>query len=165
MSGIQWKKSYFSTKTCVVGTQKNRLKETTLLNTQNMLKLIGKNIFTILRSKFVYLNLWLNLHGQLSSGVKDIILLWSFIYAPTLCVRAMKVLATPRVCAGSSEPSRLAYVARKIQKPMSWLILFYGRICIFTLFIPNITFCCSGTCYQDKQCRPHTPLQKHVTPG
>ena len=33
----------------VVGTQKNRLNETVLLSTQNMLKLIGKKIFTTLR--------------------------------------------------------------------------------------------------------------------
>ena len=35
----------------VVGTQKNRLNETVLLSTQLMLKLMGKKIFTILRSK------------------------------------------------------------------------------------------------------------------
>ena len=41
----------------VVGTQKNSLHETVLLSTQNMLKLMGKKIFTILRSKiFFYLN-------------------------------------------------------------------------------------------------------------
>ena len=38
------KYSYFSAKTYVVGTQKNRLNETVLLSTQNiiMLKLMGK---------------------------------------------------------------------------------------------------------------------------
>ena len=49
-------------KTYVVGTQNNRLHETVLLSTQNiiMLKLMGKKIFTILCSKFfVYPNLWL----------------------------------------------------------------------------------------------------------
>ena len=41
---------YFSTKTYVVGTQKNRLNETVLLSTQkHMLKIMGKKIFTILR--------------------------------------------------------------------------------------------------------------------
>ena len=39
---------YFSTKTYVVDTQKNHLNETVLLSTQNMLKLMGKKIFTIL---------------------------------------------------------------------------------------------------------------------
>ena len=33
--------SYFSTKTYVAGTQKNRLKETVLLRIQNMLKMMG----------------------------------------------------------------------------------------------------------------------------
>ena len=47
--------SYFSTKTYVAGTQKNRLNETVLSSTQ----LTGKKIFTILRSKkFVYLSMW-----------------------------------------------------------------------------------------------------------
>ena len=40
--------SYFSNKTYVVGTQKNRLNETVFLSTQNMLKLKGRKIFTIL---------------------------------------------------------------------------------------------------------------------
>ena len=40
---------YFSTKTYVMGTQKNRLSETVLLSTQNMLKMMGKKIFTIVR--------------------------------------------------------------------------------------------------------------------
>ena len=47
--------SYFSTKTYVVGTQKNHLNEGVLLSTQNikiMLKLMGKREFTILRSNF-----------------------------------------------------------------------------------------------------------------
>ena len=43
--------SYFSNKTVVVGTQKNRLNETVLLSAQNMLKLMGKSIFTSLRLK------------------------------------------------------------------------------------------------------------------
>ena len=43
---------YFSTKTYVVDTQKNRLNETVLLSTQNMLKLMGKKIFTILNQTF-----------------------------------------------------------------------------------------------------------------
>ena len=47
--------SYFSTKTYVEGTQKNRLDETVLLITQNMFKLMGKKIITIL-----CLNLLLN---------------------------------------------------------------------------------------------------------
>ena len=46
---------YFSTKTYVEGTQKNHLNETVLLSTQNMLKLMGKKIFTILRSKIVFI--------------------------------------------------------------------------------------------------------------
>ena len=39
---------YFSTKMYVVGTQKNHLIQTVLLSAQNMLKLMGKEIFTIL---------------------------------------------------------------------------------------------------------------------
>ena len=48
--------SYFSSKTYVVGTHKNRLDETVLLSTQNkMFKMMGKKIFTILCWKyFVY---------------------------------------------------------------------------------------------------------------
>ena len=41
---------YFSTKAYVVVTHKNRLNETVLLSPQNMLKLMGKKIFTILSS-------------------------------------------------------------------------------------------------------------------
>ena len=40
-----------------MGTQKNRLIETVLLSTQNMLKMMGKKIFTF-NFCFVYLNLW-----------------------------------------------------------------------------------------------------------
>ena len=48
--------SYFSTKTYVVGTQKNRLIETVLLSTQNiMLKAMVKKIITIVRWKIVYI--------------------------------------------------------------------------------------------------------------
>ena len=36
-----------------MGTQKSRLNETVLLFTQNMLKLMGKKIITILRSKIL----------------------------------------------------------------------------------------------------------------
>ena len=44
------KMSYFSIKTYVVGTQKNRHNETVLLSTQkHMLKIVDKKIFTILR--------------------------------------------------------------------------------------------------------------------
>ena len=39
--------SYLSTKTYVVGTQKNRLDKTVLLSNQHILKLMGKKIFTI----------------------------------------------------------------------------------------------------------------------
>ena len=39
----------------VVGTQKNGLKEMVLLSTQNMLKLMGKKILTILRSKVLFI--------------------------------------------------------------------------------------------------------------
>ena len=49
------KKSYFSTKTYVVGTQKNRLNETVLLSDKEMLKLMGKKIFAILRSKILFI--------------------------------------------------------------------------------------------------------------
>ena len=43
--------SYFSTKTYVVGTQKNCLNE----HPKHMLKLMGKKIFTILRSKILFI--------------------------------------------------------------------------------------------------------------
>ena len=43
--------SYFSTKTYVVGTQKNSLNEKVILSTQNM----GKKIFTILRWHFLFI--------------------------------------------------------------------------------------------------------------
>ena len=47
------KKSYFSFKTYGVDTQKNRLKETVLLSTNNiMIKIMSKKIFTILRWNF-----------------------------------------------------------------------------------------------------------------
>ena len=43
--------SYFSTKTYVVSTQKNRLKETGFFeHPKHMLKLMGKKIFTLLRT-------------------------------------------------------------------------------------------------------------------
>ena len=38
-----------------MGTQKNRLNETVLLSTHNMLKLIGKKIFSILHSKILFI--------------------------------------------------------------------------------------------------------------
>ena len=48
--------SYFSTKTYVVGTQKNRLNETVLFeHPKHMIKLSGKKIFTILRSKILFM--------------------------------------------------------------------------------------------------------------
>ena len=43
--------SYFSTKAHVVGTQKNRLDETVLLNTKNVFKLMDKKIFTQIYTK------------------------------------------------------------------------------------------------------------------
>ena len=50
--------SYFSTKTYVVGTQKNRLKETVLLNTQTYFKADGlEDIYNLTHKKCVYLNL------------------------------------------------------------------------------------------------------------
>ena len=39
-----------------MGTQKNRLNETVLLSTQNMFKLMGKKIFTILRSTLLFIS-------------------------------------------------------------------------------------------------------------
>ena len=44
---------YFSTKTYVVGTQKNHLNETVLLSTQNMFRLLGKQMIAFLRSKIL----------------------------------------------------------------------------------------------------------------
>ena len=43
---------YFSTKTYVMGTQKNRLDETVLLSTQNMFKLMNKKIIITLHFFF-----------------------------------------------------------------------------------------------------------------
>ena len=49
--------SYFSTKTYVVGTQKNRLNETILLSTHNICKNDGEeNINNFTLKIFVYLN-------------------------------------------------------------------------------------------------------------
>ena len=45
--------SYFSIKTYVVGTQKNRLTETVLLNTQNMFKLMDRKLISILHRNFL----------------------------------------------------------------------------------------------------------------
>ena len=42
--------SYFSTETYVMGTQKDRLNETVLLGTQNMLQLSGKKTLLFLLS-------------------------------------------------------------------------------------------------------------------
>ena len=48
--------SYFSTKTYVVGTQKNRLNEMVFFErTKHKFKLMGKKIITILRSKIVFI--------------------------------------------------------------------------------------------------------------
>ena len=48
--------SYFTTKTYVVGAQKNRLNETVLFeHPKHMLQLISKKIFTILRSKCLFI--------------------------------------------------------------------------------------------------------------
>ena len=46
---VYCKTIYFSSKTYVVRTQKNRLNETVLLSTQNTFKLMGKKIITSLR--------------------------------------------------------------------------------------------------------------------
>ena len=49
--------SYFSTKTYVVGTQKNHLNETVLLSTQNNDKIDGEeNVYNFTLKCFVYLN-------------------------------------------------------------------------------------------------------------
>ena len=47
-----------------MGTQKNRLNETVLLSTQNMLKLMGKKIFTILLYE-QYNNIDIKVHNQI----------------------------------------------------------------------------------------------------
>ena len=50
--------SYFSTKTYVVGTQKNRLNETVLLSTQNICSIDSEeNIYNFTLKMFVLLNL------------------------------------------------------------------------------------------------------------
>ena len=59
-----FKKSYFSTKIYVVGTQKNRLNETSFEHPKQVSKLMDKKIFTILHSTFwvmwTYINVWSN---------------------------------------------------------------------------------------------------------
>ena len=52
---VRVKNNYFSTKTYVVGTQKNRLNETVLLSSQNMFKQVDKKIATILGSQIVFI--------------------------------------------------------------------------------------------------------------
>ena len=47
--------SYLLTKIYVVGSQKNCLRETVQLNTQNTLKLKDENIFTISHSNFLFI--------------------------------------------------------------------------------------------------------------
>ena len=55
----------FSTKTYVVGTQKNRLNEMVLLSTQNIIfKLMGKKLFTFLHSKIVFIKNLCGPHGS-----------------------------------------------------------------------------------------------------
>ena len=49
--------SYFSTKTYVVGTQKNCLNEAVLEHPKHMLKNMGKKIFTVLVTLFVFVKL------------------------------------------------------------------------------------------------------------
>ena len=46
---------YNSTKTYIVGSQKNRLNETVLLSTQNMLKLMAKKILILSPSKILFI--------------------------------------------------------------------------------------------------------------
>ena len=56
--------SYFSIKTCVVVTQKNRLNDVKSI----VLKLMGKKIFTIFTLKhYVYLNICFTVHSQVLS--------------------------------------------------------------------------------------------------
>ena len=47
---------HFSTKTYVVGTQKNHPNETVLLSTKNMLKLMGKKILQFYAEQFCLFN-------------------------------------------------------------------------------------------------------------
>ena len=54
-----------------------------------------------------------------------IILIQSFIYVPTLYVRAAKALTRLRICAGSSEPSLLA---NAISTKFSYDDELYGRV-------------------------------------
>ena len=55
-SAYQKNNFYFSTKTYVVGTQKNRLHETFFFeHPKHMLKIMGKEIFTILRRIFFFI--------------------------------------------------------------------------------------------------------------
>ena len=72
--------SYFSTKTYVVVTQKNRLTEMVLLSTQNMFKLMHKKIITILRWNFFCLTgpmpdprRWVEIHQVITYTVASYI--------------------------------------------------------------------------------------------
>ena len=49
-------------------------------------------------------------HAQPSSGARCLILVGSFVYFHTSCVRTAMALAGLRGCAGSPEPSLVAYV-------------------------------------------------------
>ena len=51
----------FSTKTYIVGTQKNRFNETVHLSTQNRFKLMGRKIISILQS--LVLRNWANVYS------------------------------------------------------------------------------------------------------
>ena len=54
-------------------------------------------------------------------------LVWPFFFFHTSCVRTAKALARLRGCAGSTEPSLVAYVI-KYHNLMSWLIYLYFLI-------------------------------------
>ena len=136
---------YFSTKTYVIGTQKNRLNETVLLSTQKqMVKLMSKKILTILRPNFClsgglirdkemcqFMRLWylshisvksLTAHAQLSSGARGL------NFGKSLqCEGASEVLKRLCVCIGSSRDSLVTYVY-KYQNFMIVNILYCSRI-------------------------------------
>ena len=64
----------------------------------------------------------LNVHVQPYTGVRCLIFGWPFFYFHTSCVWTVKSLMRLRGCAGTSEPSLVAYVTSTI---ISWAGLFH----------------------------------------
>ena len=89
--------SYFSTKTYVVGTQKNCLNETVLLSTNNIcLNWWVRKYLQFYGEIFVYLNLWLTISGIQKRGYLKI----------TFLVSRPKHILNQNICCGYSRTSQ-----------------------------------------------------------